>query len=96
MVRLRISAVRDVCQKHPGMMNDFLKASKVEGEYLLLPRHAFEKINTKYFGTGAGTVLHNILKPIVALPDVLFGTRLGSCGGCAERELKMNSALSTK
>jgi hypothetical protein len=85
-----------VAMKHPGMWDDFLRASSLDatGQYLEIGRGAFDKINRQYFDGGLGTLLHEVLGPFVAAADAILGTNLADCGGCGERELKINNALS--
>jgi hypothetical protein len=80
--------------KHPGMMDDFLKVGKISGggSELDIDRSDFDEINRHYFkGAKLGSRLHSLLRPIVKASDSVFGTTLGDCGGCAEREMKLNS-----
>lgn len=77
------------------MWGDFLTAGKLSANLLELKisRAAFDGINRRYFGASApGTVLHEILKPAVAVVDAVAGTHLAECGGCASRELWLNAA----
>jgi hypothetical protein len=85
-----------VAMNHPGMWDDFLEAGRLDDtkQYLELERGRFDAINRKYFDGGLGTLLHEVLGPAVALLDSVLGTQLADCGGCGERELKMNAALS--
>jgi hypothetical protein len=90
-VTLKIEAVRDVCMNHPGMWQDFQKSSKVRGDELELSRTDFDSINQSYFGRNAiGSLLHKLFKPAAIVLDEVLGTNLQECGGCAERELKIN------
>jgi len=76
------------------MWDDFVQAGALDGsrQYLDIERGRFDAINRKYFDGGLGTLLHEVLTPAVALVHAILGTNLGECGGCAERELKINSA----
>ena len=80
------------------MWGDFLAAGTLSANMITLEinRAAFDTITRRYFGPGApGTVLHEILKPAVAVIDSVAGTHLAECGGCASRELWLNSILTT-
>jgi hypothetical protein len=78
---------------HPGMWQDFAKRGRIRGEELEIARTDFDAINQKYFGSNAiGSLLHKLFKPAVVFLDQVLGFNLEECGGCAERELKINSA----
>lgn len=75
---------------HPGMWDDFLRAGSLQGCELEISRENFEAVQGKYLKPGLGTALHAVLAPVVAVLDAVAGTGLADCGGCAERELKLN------
>jgi hypothetical protein len=79
--------------KHPGMWDDFFKAGRARGLCLEIDRPVFDHIQAKYFPGGAGTALHDLLAPGIELIDSILGTNFGDCGGCAEREMGINSVL---
>ncbi len=82
--------------RHPGMLGEFLDAGRLCGINLEIPRAAFDAINAKHFGPNApGTVLHDALKPVVKAIRAVTGKDLSECGGCAKRQLALNSALSS-
>ena len=78
---------------HPGMWDDFFRSGQETGIYLEIDRPAFDQIQAKHFPGGAGTVLHDLLAPGIELIDSILGTNFADCGGCAEREMGINSLL---
>jgi hypothetical protein len=79
--------------EHPGLWDDLWAAGRLEGGMLEIEREAFEAVNRKHFGSLAlGTVIHEVLRPVVATIRVATGINLGNCGGCAERELGLNAS----
>lgn len=91
-MRLRVSEIMKVAMKHPGMWDDFLKAGALDDtkQYLEIERGRFDGINRQYFDGGLGTLLHEVLAPAAKFADLVLGTDLQNCGGCGERELKLN------
>jgi hypothetical protein len=90
---LRRSEVVKVAMLHPGIWDEFIKRGVLDssGEYLQIGRGDFDAISQKYFPDGGlGTVLHEVLAPVADFLDSFLGTKLGDCGGCAERELQLN------
>jgi hypothetical protein len=68
-------------------------AGEIQGDAVAISRERFDELNAHYFkGVKLGTLLHQVLRPAVAVIDSMLPTNLSECGGCAGRELKMNAA----
>jgi hypothetical protein len=93
MIRLRLSELRKTAMDYPGMFQEFLEAGRRDGEHLLIEREQFVRLNQKFFTSQAGTIIHEVVAPVVKLLDGLLGTSLGNCGSCAEREMSINANL---
>jgi len=72
------------------MWDAFFRLGQKDGEFLEISRVHFDRIMGRFFGNAPGTVLHKILKPVIAVVDSVAGTDLQNCGDCAERELRLN------
>lgn len=93
-MKIRLREIRGTSMSHPGMWSDFLTAGKLSGDKqtIEIAREDFDAINDRHFGPHAiGTVIHEVLKPAVKVVDRIAGTDLASCGGCAKRQLLINS-----
>lgn len=77
--------------ERPGMFDAFLSAGALEGGVVDISRENFDAIQEKYFkGPRLGAVIHGLLAPAVAVVDEVLGTKLGDCGDCGMRELRLN------
>lgn len=91
LVRLNIGMLRRESSKTPSLWHAIWMVGKIDGTDCVLSREAFERVNKEVFGTGIGTMLHDVLRPVVSAVDAIAGTKLKSCDGCAARELKLNN-----
>lgn len=73
------------------MWDAFFRLGQKDGEYLEINRVNFDRIMASFFPNAPGSILHKILKPVIVVVDSVAGTNLQDCGGCAERELKLNA-----
>lgn len=91
---IRITEIRLACMDRPGMFDAFLSQSKIhpDKQALDISRADFDAIMAKHCPGGLGNVIHEVLKPVVKVVDKVAGTDLANCGGCAERQLRMNAA----
>jgi hypothetical protein len=95
-MKIATSEVRSIAMSRPGMWQDFLAVGKLAGDQLEISREDFDRLQEKWFpGLALGTVVHEALKPVVKIVDAVLGTDLKNCGGCAERQMKMNAATSS-
>jgi hypothetical protein len=95
-MKLRVEEIRKVAMKYPGMFQAFRMAGVLsdDRQTIEITREAFDELNAHYFkGAKLGTRLHELLRPIATIADALLGTELADCDGCAEREMKLNSAV---
>lgn len=90
---LKLSEVRDLCLKTPGLWQDFLAAGKRSkcGRFLTIERDDLDQINERRFkGPKLGTRLHDIIAPLARIVDRVAGSDLAGCAECAKREIKLN------
>lgn len=74
-----------------GYWEDCLSRGVVEEEDLVLTVEAYEALRAKYTPpAGLGDRVARILKPIAGAIDALLGSDLKNCGGCAERQARLN------
>lgn len=91
-MKIRLSILRDVAMSRPGMWSDFMAVGRIAGTFLEISRADFDALQVKWFpGLALGTAIHDALKPIVRAVDRMAGTNLANCGGCAERQMRLNA-----
>lgn len=91
-MQISLKKVRSASMNHPGMVSDFLRlGSVIDGSRLDISRADFDAIMAKHCPGGLGNVIHEVLKPAVVVVDRVAGTDMANCGGCAERQLRMNA-----
>lgn len=95
-MQILLSELRTVCASHPGMYADFIERGKIRGDTLHISRTDFNTLNDIWLpGAQAGTVIHTILKPVIAVAKAI-GQDLDNCKGCNQRELKANAATAKR
>ncbi|HWX18767.1 MAG TPA: hypothetical protein VN578_02565 [Candidatus Binatia bacterium] len=90
---ISIDELCKVSRGRDGMFQAFLACSELRGDRLALRRDDFDRLQKEHLGgLLLGTAIHKAIAPAVAALDGVAGTNLADCGGCSERELKLNAA----
>lgn len=90
-VSVRISVLLKAAQKRPAFWHAVSTAGQVEGDSLRLDKGRFEALCLEHFGALApGNIVARLVKPIAK------AARLEGCGGCAERQVLLNTAMARK
>ena len=97
MVRINLNELRQLAMDRPGMFADLLQSGKICGIELEIEQSEIDRIQAQYFpGIKLGTIIHKVLKPLVKAADNVLGTSYSSCGGCAQRRMKLDNKTANK
>lgn len=104
-MKIRLSRIRETATDRPaGYTEDVISRGEVSGDWLEIPDSEIAILRTKYrpqpdapapptTSKGLGDVVHKIAQPIARVIDRMAGTRIQTCGGCAQRRAALNQAF---
>jgi hypothetical protein len=69
-----------------------LEMGTVEGEFLIIWEEQLIAFRSRGF-RGAGDMVAAVAKPIARAVDAVLGTDLVNCGGCKQRQEKLNELM---
>ncbi len=90
-VRFKLSDIEKKAGDRGSYYGDFLNRGTVIGDELEISEENYKRLVAKF--RGIGDVVAFVAMPLAKAIDFAFGTDLQNCGGCADRQEKMNEFL---
>lgn len=98
---INLNALREAATKRPsGYLEECLSRGVVKGEYLEILPEDYYHLRTKYRSNpetktfkGLGDVVALVAQPIAKTIDKVFHTNVAGCGGCKQRQQKLNELV---